>query len=405
MRKQKISVAMVTTSYPRYPDDMVGYFVYKLAKIISEKNDAKIFVLFPDYYEKAVRKSTEQTDIKEIKIKYFFPGCLQKLCGNAGIPYNLKHSIFAWINIPFFFLFFIINIIKISKIVDIFHAHWGPMGALTIALKFIHRKPVIVTIHGSDLRTSNVLIKKLTDYSIGKADKVIVLSNEFLEKCKNIRKENNDIHFIPNGILFAHKDELKKKKLQIFEKDYINIISVGRLIPERNHDILIHSFIKLLNKGLSVKLILVGDGPQMGNLKKIVDENNINDKVLFAGTVSVNKVSDYLIDADIYVSPTSVDNYGTAVVEAASHALPIITTKIGFPGELIIDKETGFFIPARDSEILFEKLKVLVLDKNKIIDYGWKMYERASSLNLTWEETARKTYNLYLTSLNKEIYV
>lgn len=393
---------MVTTSYPRYPNDLVGYFVYKLAKTISENNYAEIFILFPDYYEKVMATSTEQTDLKEIKIKYFSPRCLQKLCGNAGIPYNLKHSIFAWINIPFFFLSFSINIIKISKIVDMFHAHWGPMGALTLALKFIHKKPVIVTIHGSDLRTSNILIKKLTEYSIRKADKVIVLSNEFLEKCKNIKKESNDIHFIPNGILFANKDDLKRKKLQIYEKDYINIISVGRLIPERNHDILIASFIKLLNEGLRVKLIIVGDGPQMEKLKIIIDDNAVKDKVLFTGNIPVNNVSNYLIDADIYVSPTSVDNYGTAVVEAALHALPVITTKIGFPGELVIEGETGYFIAVRDSEILFEKLKILVSDRNKIIDYGWKMYERASSLNLTWEEAARKTHNLYLSKLNKE---
>ena len=51
MKEKNIAVAMVTTSYPRYPNDMVGHFVYKLAKTMSENNAAKICVLHPDYYE------------------------------------------------------------------------------------------------------------------------------------------------------------------------------------------------------------------------------------------------------------------------------------------------------------------------------------------------------------------
>jgi len=78
---------------------------------------------------------------------------------------------------------------------------------------------------------------------------------------------------------------------------------------------------------------------------------------------NVQPNSDALIDlyreADIFVLPTRAETYGLVILEAMAMGLPVLTTRVGGTGELIIDGENGYTIPVDDEEALAERLRLL----------------------------------------------
>jgi len=100
-------------------------------------------------------------------------------------------------------------------------------------------------------------------------------------------------------------------------------------------------------------------------------------------------VAGYLYSADVYVSATTIENFGTAVVEAGAHALPVLTTSVGFPSELVVEGETGCLVPPGDEEALRSALFNLVQNAETLSHAGWKMRQRVEEMRLAWPTLRR----------------
>ena len=105
---------------------------------------------------------------------------------------------------------------------------------------------------------------------------------------------------------------------------------------------------------------------------------------------------------DLYVSPTRIENFGTAVVEAAAHGLPIITTRVGFPGELVLDSKTGLVLePSLDEDSLARALDELLSDGGRRQEMGTAMRERVEELGLSLEDCVTRVIAAYRACLLK----
>jgi glycosyltransferase involved in cell wall biosynthesis len=387
-------VCMLTTSYPRWSSDTSGFYVRELAQTLAGEYNIEVTVLAPADAGSVLRERSGKADVR--RIRYFWPSKLQKLAYGNGIPCNIQTGTVAKLNVPFFLFAFSVYACIFARKADIIHAHWGVPGALAIVTRFIHRRPVVVMIHGTDLSSSNKLVTSISKWAIKRADAVITNSPENHHISSFLRADKGNSFYIHNGMEYPSDEKLaelrgRRKKTE----GIVNIISVARLIPERKYDFLIRAFEKLKRRYPQVFLTIIGDGPAEDSLKSLTAELGLEHHINFMGRVPHDDIFKYLVEADLYISPTTVETHGIAVAEAAACGLPIVTTRVGYPAELVIDGQTGFVVEPGKEEALLGAMQKMLADSNFLRRAGQNMQKRIQELNLTWSEWAKKILEVY----------
>lgn len=392
-------VCMLSSSYPRWTDDTTGFNVAHLAELLVSQQGADVTILAPADAEARAKLCENVKGVDIRRLRYFWPSRLQKLAYGDGIPSNIKHSRIACLNIPFFLLVFAWKLLIHARNADIVHAHWGVLGAVSAAMRFIHRRPVVIMIRGTDFSSKNKLIKRTTEWAIKRADAVITNSPEYHEIIRDLRDEKN-LYYIHNGVEYPSDAELAQLQVKYENQgSRQNVVSIARLIPERRYDVLIRAFAILHRKHPNVTLTLVGNGPHKKALECLVQELNLCSNVKFIGKVQHNEVFRYLLEADIYASATTVETHGNSIAEAAAYGLPIVTTKVGFPAELVVDGETGFVVEPGDETELAGAMCKLLSAPEKMKEAGQKMRKRIKDMGLTWPACAKRTIEVYRSCL------
>ncbi|MCD4700153.1 MAG: glycosyltransferase [Phycisphaerae bacterium] len=392
--ERPLRVCVVTTSYPRWPEDPAGTVLTGLTAHLASEQNVEMTILAPSHVGVSSREIAPGLEVR--RLRYFWPARLEKLAYGSGIAWNLTGGLMPWINLPFFLVVFAGAICKYARKADVVHAHWGVMGALAILMRPIHRRPVVVTIHGTDWRTRIFLIRWLTRYAIKRANVVTTPSMEFHQEFCRIRADKQRCYFVPNGIDYPACEEVERRRAASESSgNGVRIISVGRLVPERRYDLLIRAFAGIKRRFGSATLTLVGDGPSRNSLQLLADEQQLSDSVHLVGLVSPAEVPRYLLSSDLYVSPTSIESFGMAVLEAAVYGLPIITTQVGFAAKIVVDSETGYIVPPNDEHALVEAMTKMLEDPEQLSASGKRMRERVEQLELTWSRSARKIADLY----------
>lgn len=387
-------VCIVTTSYPRYPGDVSETTAGAPVRHLIALGKMDVTVLAPADAGAPAREQSPGLEVR--RVRYFWPARWQKLAYGAGIPWNLRRSVLAWLNLPTFFLAFTWAIGRHARRADIVHAYWGVLGALAVALRPLHRRPVVVTILGSDWRTPLAPIRWLSAWAVRHADAVTAPSPDFAADFRRMRGDGQAVWFLPLGIEAPTAAELDQRRAAAGVQAGPHIVSVGRLLAERRHDNLVRALATIRRRFPTARLTIVGDGPQREALDALVQELGVAGAVTLTGLAPRDELVACLLAADIYASPTSIDAYGTATVEAAAYALPIVTTRVGFPAELVADGDTGYIIPPADQDALAEALaKLCELDAAARRAMGRRMRDRFDAMGLTWAGCTERTAAIY----------
>lgn len=171
-------------------------------------------------------------------------------------------------------------------------------------------------------------------------------------------------HFKHKNIEVIGNPIRRLKHLTIIEKENW-IITVGRLITTKHHDLLIRIFSKLNAPGW--KLIIIGGNALKQNnlesLKNLIEKMNLKDKVVLTGELS--GIDEYYQKSKIFAFTSSSEGFPNVVGEALSAGLPVISYDcIAGPSEMIVDGENGFLVPVFDDEQFQEKLQQLIDNEN-----------------------------------------
>ncbi|GAF94131.1 unnamed protein product, partial [marine sediment metagenome] len=179
------------------------------------------------------------------------------------------------------------KIIKKEKI-NLIHAHWIlPQGILAAFYKKFFRIPYVVTVHAGDIfPIRNAVFKYFSRFALQNCDYCTANSSYTKRAVLNILKIKN-IEVIPMGVDFNVFDKNKKnytirKKFNIKDKF---ILFVGRLAEKKGVKYLIRAIPNVLKRFPDAKLLIVGDGPEKNNVKKLISELGINKNVIFAGKI------------------------------------------------------------------------------------------------------------------------
>ena len=273
---------------------------------------------------------------------------------------------------------------KIKKMnLDIIHVHTefsiGSFGRIIAKQLNI---PIVATYHtyyedylyyvtkGYFNYISKNLLKTLTQFYADKTvNSLIVPAEKIKDLFINKYNYKKEIAVIPTGIAierFYKENVDKKKKEEIYkslkvDKDDFLILFVGRVAEEKNIKFLIEAHKKLVKEDNKYKLIIVGDGPDIKNLKEL--SKDIKDNVVFAGKSLWEDVPCYYDIADIFVTASRSETQGLTVLEALASSTPVVCANDPSYIDAIVPGSNGFVFDTEEEYL--ENIKKLRKD-NKL---------------------------------------
>ena len=230
-------------------------------------------------------------------------------------------------------------------------------------------------------------LKKKRTKILKSADKIIAVSGFMSDLAKVIGVKNDKIKIIYNSVDFMDEkkvgqesvDEIKNK----YGKNSKIVVTSCRLTPWKGIDGIIKVLPRLIKKVGKINFLVLGDGPELENLKKIAEEHGVRDNVVFLGRVKHEETMKYFKVADLYILNTNYEGFSHALLDVMKNAAPIVTTNVGGNPELIGNGSEGILINYNNKDELIEaSVKILndkelaekftINAKNKIKKFSWK---------------------------------
>ena len=175
------------------------------------------------------------------------------------------------------------------------------------------------------------------------------------------------------------KEELPEEYKELFTGNYFNFINVGRLNRQKGQWFLIRSFRKVVNQHENARLFILGDGTLKNELKDLINELNLNEKVFLLGVQE--NVFPYLKNSNCFIFSSLWEGLPIVLIEALSMNLPIISTdcKTG-PREILCPEldlnneiiypyycKYGILNQPFNDKLLFRNLDEVTLNKSENI--------------------------------------
>ncbi|MFZ1627016.1 MAG: glycosyltransferase family 4 protein [Candidatus Moraniibacteriota bacterium] len=238
-----------------------------------------------------------------------------------------------------------------------------------MALCYSYRKNVrlLHIEHGSDFAQFNGQIKtalgKIYDWIFGRlvlryADGIVANSQASARFVSRL-SSRLDISVIYRGTNIEAIEKCAPRQDLIEQYSDKNIIAfIGRLIDGKGvHDLILA--LSLLQRN-DIVTFIIGGGAEESRLKKMVEEHNLSNQVIFFGNLPFEKAISILKTAHIVVNPSYTEGLPTSVAEAALCQKAIIATNVGGTSEVISGNNDGFLIPPRQPKVIAEKISLLL---------------------------------------------
>ncbi|PHK49222.1 N-acetyl-alpha-D-glucosaminyl L-malate synthase BshA [Staphylococcus edaphicus] len=254
---------------------------------------------------------------------------------------------------------------KIAEVIkeydlDLLHMHYAvPHAVCGILAKHMSNKDIkiMTTLHGTDITVLGYdhSLKNAIKFGIEGSDVVTSVSKSLAQQTYDIIETDKEIVPIYNFVrekefptkpnIPTQSDE-KLKACYGIQPDEKVLIHVSNFRSVKRIDTIIDTFAKV-RKSIPSKLILLGDGPELMDLKEKARHLNLEDEVLFLG--KQNWVSEFYQISDLVLLLSEKESFGLTLLEAMkSGVLPIGSTAGGIK-EVIKHEETGYIVNIGDS--------------------------------------------------------
>ncbi|MEA2715441.1 MAG: hypothetical protein QOG91_469 [Candidatus Parcubacteria bacterium] len=363
-----MKILVLASTFPRWTNDTVPPFVFLLNEALSDLG-FEMITLAPHYPGASFRE--ELGGMKIYRFPYFFPFGLQRLCYDGGIMANLKKSMLAKIEVPFFLFMEFVSALYVclKESPDIIHAHWiVPQGLVASVAAKLANAPMVLSAHGSDVFIfRRGRLRRLINFATKRAAVVTLNSSANFKALSEIDVRSKKI-IIPMGIDTsrfspAMKNRELKKRLKI---KGLFLLAVGRLVELKGFNYLLDAMTAIAADLPESKLIIIGSGPELGNLKKQAKDLDLEEQVVFLGNIQNSELPEYYASADIFIGPSvetkdgAMEAFGIVFLEALASGAAVISTSSGGISDIVKDCLTGIVVPERDSKAIYQAVKKII---------------------------------------------
>lgn len=233
-----------------------------------------------------------------------------------------------------------------------------------------------------------------------RADTVRVVSNRIAEALQKRGIKSDKILHLP--VRTDTLDEVKNTGpdlKQLYPEASVIILTMARLVPQKNLLLLIDAFSELMQAEPKAQLVIIGDGPLASVLKKEVSTRGLVNHVSFIPWTDTPQ--SYMRSADIYALSSDWEGWARVLIEAMEAGVPVVTTDVGCAGEAIRHRQHGLVVPVRDVGSFATALKELVCNPTLRAEYGINAKRDVCKWHVSPEMYAKLSANVFLTTEQK----
>ena len=326
-------VAVLTTSYPRFPGDAAGHFIADAVENVRARG-VQVEVVGPQQF-------------RDFGLAY-----------GHGVLGNLQRRPWLALGLPGLLASFVRAARRVDA--DLLHAHWLPAGWVAAR----SGKPYVVQVWGTDVelaRRAPWLVR-----GVLRGARLVIAASTALAQSASLLGAR-EVRVIPSGVDLPPEVGA--------EADPPEVLYAGRLSAEKG-------VLELVEAADGMNLVVAGDGPlrtQVPGARGFVPNDEL--QALYAR-------------AAIVVCPSRREGFGVACLEAMSHARPVVATGVGGLRDLVVDGETGILVPAGDAGALRAALERLLADRDLRRRLGAAGRERAGG-RFSWQRVTDETLAAY----------
>jgi len=263
---------------------------------------------------------------------------------------------------------------------EVVHTHTSKAGAVGRLAAWLAGTPVVIhTPHGHIFygyygAVASVIIRLLERHLAKITDRIVTLTDRGAQEHVQYKIASpQKFVTIHGGNSLAQFRSLrvnatvKRKELGLPPEGPI-IGTVGRLVPIKGHTWLLRAVPQVLAEFPQACVVLIGDGPLLGELKELAADLGISQHVVFLGTR--HDIPECLAVLDLFVLPSLNEGMGRALLEAMAVGCPVVATRVGGIPDVVADGTTGLLVPPRDDRALAEAILTLLRDRSRRAAYG-----------------------------------
>ncbi|MCS7115803.1 MAG: glycosyltransferase family 4 protein [Nitrososphaerota archaeon] len=296
--------------------------------------------------------------------------------------------------------------------VDIFHAHDWLVAAAGIGLKHVFRRPLIATIHSTEIGRRNGLhsdyermIHETEAWLTYEAWRVICCSNYMISHVKwAFGLPEDKLVMIPNGVDVNDYDKYANVDLSNFRRRFALpeekiVLFVGRLVHEKGVHVLINAAPKILEK-VNAKFVVVGNGYMKEPLFALVKNMGLAHKFLFTGFLDDETLRKLQKCADVSVVPSLFEPFGIVALEAMAAKSPVVVSDTGGLSEIVEHDVTGVKVYPDNIQSLAWGVTRVLLDEGYADMLRENAYKKVKSV-FNWGKISQQTKNVYKSVLGE----
>jgi len=330
-------------------------------------NDYKVFFITSNKNSKSIYDLHENIEIIRFEIPY-----LKKL---QGIKF-----VCSIVNYIYWLIFQIKSMMTANKIIknhkiSVFYGYEIMGAPIAYYLAKKHKALSISRFQGTIIKPDSIhklpllSLTRLHTFAMKLPTDLVIMTDDGTQGdkvLKNLNQDMNKVKFWKNGVDIYPDNNIDRQSMLSeynINPDKFIIVSVSRLANWKRLDRTINALKNLKEQYKNFHFIVIGDGPELDNLKKLSQKNSLDNNITFTGALSHEKVQQIVKISDLFVSMYDLSNVGNPLLETLYIGKPIITLNNGDTGRIITNNYNGILLEISEINLLPSKILELIQDQ------------------------------------------
>jgi glycosyltransferase involved in cell wall biosynthesis len=245
-------------------------------------------------------------------------------------------------------------------------------------------------------KVASILLRVCIKWSLKRAKRVLVNGDELVEVIQRMYRLRKEVVGVSrNGVdTERFSPERRSEDLRAGIGSRHILVFSGVLYANRGVDVLLNAVVLLRKRTTDLKVLILGNGPELTRLLDLAATLRVKDSVHFLGTVNPDLVPDYLASSDVGIGPlrassVTVGTYPLKVLEYMASGCVVVCVKDALSHNLIVHKRTGLIAESADPRELAKTIQAALSDKEtfgRVSDNARSLAEKSYS----WDTVVRK---------------